>query len=271
VAAIYLFTWNLNKKTKAHDLTVDHLALRGKNAPFIACLQELPSASWIAKARRSPQPQLASRNIAVVSTLRLAPGIALVHHADLKVVGTPIADEDQEFVAAAFQRPADPKKIAVIGVHAKSKVDTPRPEDHGGSRALLRHAIHALGLNCDHQLVLGDFNSPMLSREMQSWHGFYALSSNKRLTTPSSARRRGFDHPPLYVVRPSNEPMGTFAHGDSGGNENPALDFVVVDEATRSGAHAKILTEVAGESVWDSVEERPNVSDHLPVEGMIDI
>jgi hypothetical protein len=231
-ASIYLFTWNLQWKTRAHDLVVDHLTLRGKEGPFIACLQELPADCWIAKARHTPEPELASRGIAVVSTLKLVRGIALVYRADLDVVGTPISDEDGEFVAAAFQRPPDPRKVAVIGVHAKSKVDMPHPQDHGGSRALLRHAIHALGLAFDRQIVLGDFNSSLLSREMQSWHGFYALSSNRRLTEPSSLRRRGFDHPPLHVVRPSNEPIGTFVHGDSGGGEPSAVDFLGVDEAS---------------------------------------
>lgn len=271
MAKIYLFTWNLRNKTEAHDLTLDHLALRGKDEPFIACLQELPRDSLIAKARRKTQQELASRNMAVVSTPTLARGIALVHRADLKVVGTPTADEDEEFVAAVLQRPADPKKIAVIGVHAKSKADMHCPEDHGGSRALLRHAIHALRLGYDHQIVLGDFNSDLESREVQSWYGFYALSSNKPITKPAFARRRGFDHPPLYAVRPLNETIGTFELRDSGSNETPTVDYVVVDEATRSGANAKILTEVAGKSVWDSVEERPNMSDHLPVEGMVDI
>ena len=272
MAAIDLFTWNLSKKTEAYDLAVDHLAIRAKNGPFIACLQELPATSSIAQARHTPQPQLAASNIAVVSTTRLVPGVALVHRADLSVVaGTAFADEDEEFVAAVFQRPADPKKIAVIGLHAKSKANMHRKQDHGGARALLRHAIHALELKFDHQIVLGDFNSSLTSWEVQSWYGFYALSTNGPITKPSHARRRGFDHPPLYVVRPQNEHMGTFVHADAGGNEKPAIDFIAVDKAAHAGASSKILTNVAGETVWDFLEERPNPSDHLPVEGRIDI
>lgn len=273
MAAIHLFTWNLGKTNAAtaHQVALDHLALLGTKGPFIACLQELPATSSIALARRKPQPQLASSNIAVVSTLKLVRGLALVHHPDLALVGTPVGDEDEEFVAAVFQRPADPKKIAVIGLHAKSKVDMQRGEDHGGSRALLRHAIHALGLTCDHHIVLGDFNSQLTSREVQSWHGFYAISTLAPVTAPSAARRRGFAHPPLYALSPSNNLIGTFVHDDSGGSERQVLDFIAVDGAARPGAISRILVEVAGASVWDSVEQRPSLSDHLPVEGMVDI
>jgi len=272
VAAIDLFTWNLTKETEEYHLALDHLAMLAKKGPFIACLQELPAASSIAQARSTPQPELAERNIAVVWTTKLVAGIALVHHPDLSVVGTGCADEDGEFIAAVFQRPADPKKVAVIGLHAKSKVDMKHAEDHGGARALLRHAIHALELKGDHQIVLGDFNSSLTSWEVQSWYGFYALSTNSPNTKPTWARRRGFDHPALYVVQPSNERMGTFALTDDvGGNERPAIDFIAVDKAAHAGASSRILTEVAGETVWDAVEEGPKPRHHLPVEGKVDI
>jgi hypothetical protein len=52
-----------------------------------------------------------------------------------------VADEDNEFIAAVFERSADRKTIAVVGVHAKSMLGMQRAEDRGGSRALLRHAI----------------------------------------------------------------------------------------------------------------------------------
>jgi hypothetical protein len=51
VAEIYLFTWNLNKDRAAHDLTVKHLAQRGARDLFVACVQELPGRSDLAKAR----------------------------------------------------------------------------------------------------------------------------------------------------------------------------------------------------------------------------
>jgi endonuclease/exonuclease/phosphatase family metal-dependent hydrolase len=275
VALIHLFTWNLGKSTSAataHDLAVDHLARLGAKGLFIACLQELPGQSLIAKARRTSDPTLASRAIAVVSLDRFVPGLALLHHPSLEVVRAAVNDEDNEFVAAVFERPADKKTIAVVGVHAKSKQGMQDAADRGGSRALLRHAIHNLRLGCDHLVILGDFNSAITSREVRSWHGFYAISDkNQQITAPWAARRRGFPHPPLYVVRPMNEPMGTFVHSDTGGVDRVTVDFIAVDEATRSGASSKILTEVAASPVWDSVDERPSLSDHLPVEGIVDI
>ena len=271
MAAIHLFTWNLGKIPGAHRLAVDHLAHLGTMGPFIGCLQELPAASWIAQARRKPQRELALRKIAVVSTPELVPGLALVYRSDLALVGAPVADEDGEFIAAVFQRPADAKKIAVIGLHAKSMVDMPHTQDHGGARALLRHAIHALGFTHDHQIVLGDFNSSLRSRELQSWYGFYALSDNDPVTRPAYERRRGFAHPPLHIVRPSNEPQGTFVQGDVGGREKPTVDFIAVDKLSHTGATSKILVAVEGASVWDSLQGRPSLSDHLPVEGMVDI
>src|SRR5262249_25055915 len=150
-------------------------------------------------------------------------------------------DEDGEFVAAVFQLPSVPKLVGVVGLHAQSKVKMGAPQDQGGSRALLRHAIHQLRLKCDHTVILGDFNSSLLSREIQSWHGFYALSTHKRVETSSSATRRGFDHRPLYVVRPSNEPTGTFVYEDTGGIDPCVLDFIAVDEATRSGSRSEIM------------------------------
>ena len=68
-----------------------------------------------------------------------------------------------------------------------------------------------------------------------------------------------------------NEPMGTFVHSDTGGTDRVTVDFIAVNEATRSSASSKILTEVAAKSVWDSAEECPTLSDHLPVEGIVDI
>lgn len=275
MANFHLFTWNLGKNTgsrqEAHKLTVDHLAHLGTQGPFVACLQELPATSSISQARTSPSQDLTARNIAVVSTPEVVRMLALAYRSDLQVVGAPVVDEDREFIAAVFRRPSDPKRIAVVGVHAKSKVDMPLPQDHGGARALLRHAIHALELEYEHLIVLGDFNSPFDSPEIQSWYGFYALSSNKPLKETKYERRRGFAHAPLHVVQPRNKLMGTYAHRDAGVRANLIIDFVAVDEATYPGARAEILTTVAGQTVWDRAEECPSLSDHLPVEGTITV
>src|SRR4051812_44110299 len=68
VPEIYLFTWNLNQKKAAHDLAVKHLAQRGAHDLFIACVQELPGGSDLARARTGkPVPALTAQGIAVVS------------------------------------------------------------------------------------------------------------------------------------------------------------------------------------------------------------
>jgi endonuclease/exonuclease/phosphatase family metal-dependent hydrolase len=275
VASVYLFTWNLGKKAagEAHALTLEHLALWGTRHPFIACLQELPGQSSIAQARRRADPGLAGRSIAVVEVPRLAARLALVHHSNLTVVDVH-ADEDDEFVAAVFRLPSSNKQIRVVGLHAQSKADMQKAEDQGGSRALLRQAINAIlqrGPTCDHTVILGDFNSPIASQEMQSWNCFYVLSENRPRRGPSYAHRRGLRHAPLYAVSPQNRLTGTYSLDDSAGTANPTIDFIAVDEGTLHGASSRILTEVATKTVWDFDEERPSLSDHLPVEGFVDI
>jgi hypothetical protein len=294
VAPVYLFTWNLCNKAKAsskrarapgnkpnvsgqaHDLTVDHLAHWGTTHPFIACLQELPAQSAIDEGRKNTATAvaaLAARKIAVVVTRRVNPSLALAYRSDLNVVDVEV-DEDDEFVAAVFRLPSSTKQVRVIGLHAQSKGNMQQPQDHGGSRALLRHAINAIlqrKPRCDHTVILGDFNSPIASQEMQSWNCFYVLSENRPRKGPSFARRRGLDHAPLYAVSPRNKPTGTYVYDDSSGTTSPVLDFIAVDEGALGGASSRILTEVATKTVWDFEDERPNLSDHLPVEGFVDI
>lgn len=133
---IYLFTWNLNKDRVAHDLTVKHLAQRGTRDLFIACVQELPGRSALAKARTGTDvAALSEHGIEVVSALspnirgREAPtGLqfsrypAIAHHPRLRRLDA-FADEDGEFVAACFEVHSPKKRIAVVGLHAKSQVD----------------------------------------------------------------------------------------------------------------------------------------------------
>jgi exonuclease III len=270
VPSIYLFTWNLNGQMAAHDLAVDHLAKRGTTDLFVACFQELPGASWIAAARRTRQPELERRGISVVPSARLVPGLALAHHPNLPVMHTE-HDPDDEFIAAVFRLSAS-ERLGVVGLHAKSKVDMHEPQDHGGSRALLRHALNELRLACEKMVILGDFNSDLTAHEIRSWHCFYALAGNERPRPGSSMQqRRRFEHRPFYVVRPKNyDRLGTLRLDESSGARFHTVDFIAVDdEAVRSGAHSEILTTVSTDSVWDPEKEGPTLSDHLPVEGMI--
>jgi endonuclease/exonuclease/phosphatase family metal-dependent hydrolase len=274
VASVYLFTWNLGTDApgQAHDLTVEHLARRATTHPFVACLQEIPARSLIGEARRGRNPGLFARRIAVVETAKLGSRIALAYHSDLTVLDAH-ADEDNEFVAAVFQLPSSNKQLRVVGLHATSQVRMPQPADQGGARALLRHAINAILQRspAHHTVVLGDFNSEITSREMQSWNCFYALSEHRPRTGPSFRRRRGLDHAPLYAVWPQNKAMGTFVLDDTGGTSPLTVDFIAVDEETRPRASSRILAEVATKTIWDIEGERPNLSDHLPVEGFVDI
>jgi endonuclease/exonuclease/phosphatase family metal-dependent hydrolase len=286
VPELYLFTWNLNKDQFAHDLAIKHLAQRGSQSLFVACVQELPGRSVLAKARMGSNVDgLTTQGIRVVSKLspnargRAAPsGLALasypalVHHPDLKQIHA-VADEDGEFVAACFEMHAPKKTLAVVGLHAKSQVNMKEAEDRGGSRALLRHAINEISLHCDHTIVLGDWNCHWSARETQSWHCFYALHEGfSPLSGPSFTQRRGFDHPPLYVVEPRNVSMGTFQFNDSGTNHAKTIDFIAVDKDSRfNNARSEILTTVAATSVWDPGLAAPSVSDHLPVEGHLQV
>lgn len=286
---IYLFTWNLHGSAAAYDLAVDHLAQRGTTDLFVACFQELPSASSVARARTSAKASdsgasvsanarraalldLDGRHIKVIETSAVARGLALVHHPGLAVQRVEV-DEDDEFVAAVFQLPASKKQVGVVGLHALSQVDMHKAEDQGGSRALLRHAINELRLNCDHIVVLGDFNSSLNAREITSWHCFYVLNGAfKPHLAPSRAQRRGLDHPALYSVLPSNAPaMGTLHHEDTGGYEKQTVDFIAVDKGIHEAARSQILTMVSAQSIWDSRNESPTLGDHLPVEGTVSI
>ncbi|MDO9019908.1 MAG: hypothetical protein Q8S73_01875 [Deltaproteobacteria bacterium] len=272
MAKLYLFTWNLKHKESAHEHLVRHLSARGQEDLFVACVQELPGESLIARARRSLQAELTDVGISVVPASKsMVPGLALAHHPDMDLNWSHW-DEDGEFVAAIFQLPSSKKQVAVVGLHAKSKVDMQDLADRGGSRALLRQAIneHRLQRRADHLVVLGDFNSAIDDREIRSWHCFYALGRRDRPLGFES--RRGVPHPPLYVVRPRNEDdQGTFKYPDSGVDQRPIVDFMVVDEGTREQTSTRILTEISGRPVWDPAGLLPALSDHQPVDGLIEI
>jgi endonuclease/exonuclease/phosphatase family metal-dependent hydrolase len=285
VLEIYLFTWNLNKDRAAHDLTIKHLAQRGTRDLFIACVQELPGRSALAEARTGRNvAALTAQGIKVVSAF--SPNIrgqkaptglvfskypAIAHHPQLQLLDA-FTDEDGEFVAARFEVHSPKKTIAVVGLHAKSQVDMKLAEDRGGSSALLRHAINEIPWRCDHTIVLGDWNRILSAQEVQSLHCFYALREGfSPLDDLSLAQRRGFDHPPLYVVEPRNVAMGTFRFRDSGTNHAKTIDFIAVDKGSHGGSRSEILTTVAAAPVWDTVLAAPSVSDHLPVEGHLQI
>jgi endonuclease/exonuclease/phosphatase family metal-dependent hydrolase len=142
--------------------------------------------------------------------------------------------------------------------------------DRGGCRALLRHAINGLRWKADHMVILGDFNSRSADPEVGSWHCFYALGSQEYPL--DHADRRGEAHPPLYVVPPSNPVgMGTYFYEDSGRRGFQTIDFIAVDAGTKASAKSTILTAVAAKSVADTATNRPNLSDHLPVDGSVEI
>ncbi|WP_437718154.1 hypothetical protein WMF45_18125 [Sorangium sp. So ce448] len=281
MSEIYLFTWNLKKDRAAHDLAVKHLAQHGARGLFIACVQELPGRSDLAKARTGKKvADLTAQGIEVVSTfspdlrgreaptgLAFAKFPAIAHHPHLVLLDA-VADEDGEFVAARFEVHAPKKTISVIGLHAKSQSDMKVAEDRGGSRALLRHAINEIPWRCDHTIVLGDWNCEWSAPEMQSWHCFYALREGfSPFDEPSFAQRRGFEHPPLYVVQPRNVAMGTYRFRDSGIVQAKTIDFIAVDKGSYSGTRSQILTTVATTPVWNAALAAPSVSDHMPVEG----
>ena len=151
-------------------------------------------------------------------------------------------------------------------------MDRKLPEDRGGSRALLRHAINvnARDSHVDHTVILGDWNSDCEDREITSWHCFYALHPRARpLQGDSRQDRRGTAHMPYYVVMPSkNSSLGTYAFGDTGASDSPRIDFIAVDEGTRQLMRSEVLTEVAASPVA-SLDGAPSLSDHLPVEGTL--
>lgn len=273
---VYLFTWNLQGKRNAHDLALQHLAMQGVHKPFVACFQEVPAESKLALARGG---SLALKGIAVVSKADLASSgvtthpraMALAFHPDLKLLSAQ-ADPDGEFIAAIFQPPSSKKTLGVIGLHAASKVNMQHKEDQAGSRALLRHAINELKWTTDHTVILGDWNSHIEAREITSWHCFYALSPKQRaLLQPGLAQRRGVDHKPYYLVVPQNHAVqGTYDFTDTGGAGPVTLDFIAVDEATRGMATSSILTALAATPVASNTGA-PSLSDHLPVEGTIQL
>lgn len=282
---LYLFTWNLNKDGAAHDLTIKHLAQRGARDLFIACVQELPGKSAFAQARTGKDvASLTAQGIKVVSAfspnargkkapsgLLLSKYPAIAYHPQLQLLDA-FADEDGEFVAARFEVHSPKKTITVVGLHAKSQVDMQVAEDRGGSSALLRHAINEIPWRSDHTIVLGDWNRILSAQEVQSWHCFYALREGfSPLDEPSLAQRRGFDHPPLYIVEPRNVAMGTFRFRDSATHHAKTIDFIAVDRGSHSGSRSEILTIVAATPVWDTGLAAPSVSDHLPVDGHLQI
>jgi|GEM_PF-5560258 len=266
---IALFTWNLHGKADAHDLALGHLLRSCAKETIVACLQELPGKSSIAFARRKGNGTKLGASLRVVESNPLVRGLALVHHEDLRLDRV-LVDPDKEFLAAEFILPSSTKRLGVVGLHAKSKSDMRRAEEHGGSRALLRHAISALQLNCDHLVVLGDFNSPFGAQEIQSWHCFYALAPGSEAV--SADTRGGYAHKALHTVPPENAPaLGTFRWSDSGSTKYETIDFIAVDAATRTGASSKIMTSIQSRSLLDLKTSKPTPSDHLPVSGTINI
>jgi hypothetical protein len=115
-------------------------------------------------------------------------------------------------------------------------------------------------------------SNKITAEEIASWHCFYALNPNTRpLSQPGLRQRRGLDHRPLYVVMPQNH-MGkcTFEFEDTGRDERVIIDFIAVDEGSFQQATSNILTSLATVKVV-SATGSPSLSDHLPVEGIIQI
>jgi hypothetical protein len=269
MAGISLFTWNLKGKGDAHDIALAYLRRAAARETLVACLQELPGNSRVALARLSGTGKVHSPDLRVVGLTRPVRGLALLHHKDLKVERV-VEDQDDEFIGAEFSLPGSKKRLAVVGLHAKSKVDMASAEDHGGSRALLRHAISESRLVYDHLVVMGDFNSDLRAHEMQSWHCFYSLAAGAKRKDPTD--RRGFAHEPLWAVMPSNDDtMGTFLRTDSSGAFLKTIDFIAVDGATRKRAKSRILTALHTVPLWDAQAGMPTTSDHLPVAGSIQV
>jgi endonuclease/exonuclease/phosphatase family metal-dependent hydrolase len=277
VTDIYLFTWNLNKGTEAHDLCVEHLAKKGKDKVFVTCLQELSGSSWIAEARQRSVQELEERNIRVVGTpdgTNRVRGLALIYHSSLRIVGNPVHDEDGEFIAAVFEEPVSKKTVGVVGLHAKSLCDISDVES-GGSLALLRHAINHYHQDspfktCDHTIILGDFNNPYDSDQLQSWHCYYAQSTWGPPNRANRDFRRGLPHQRFKTVIPAGGLGPTFMIRGHGGTKPKIVDFIVVDEKSHPDATSSILTAVSNSSVWDD-QDKPKLSDHCPVEGQIKI
>ena len=176
------FTWNLGGEQSAHHLALQHLSALGAHTPWIACLQELPAECEIAWARKKHPPPagtvvvkdadlVPAVNFAKHSTGRktMPRGMALAFSPTLSLIDA-YADPDEEFVDASFSLPASTKTVRVVGLHAKSILDMKLPEDRGGSRALLRHAINvnARDSHVDHTVILGDWNSDCEDREITS-------------------------------------------------------------------------------------------------------
>jgi hypothetical protein len=267
---LYLFTWNLCKKVASIELLSQHLAQQSVKGPWIACLQELPAASWIAEARRGTDISSRFPTVRVAeipSTERLPQGLALLHDHRLRLERIHI-DEDEEFIAAKFGTPPPTRSITVVGVHAKSKIDMHSAQEHGGSRALLRHAIDGLPWPREDTIIMGDFNSDIRDVEMSSWHCFYALNSNdlglKRM------RRRGMGHEPLRMVAPRNGgDIGSHFYATSGGGSYKTLDYFIVSEGLRASAEAVILPSLMDTELLQLENSQITIGDHLPVEGMV--
>jgi endonuclease/exonuclease/phosphatase family metal-dependent hydrolase len=284
VASLDLFTWNLGHSLDAHNLFVQHLAARQaeKEAPFVACVQEVPGESDIGRARRVHSKSLCQRNIGVVripNGTNLAEGIALIYDTRLQLDATPArVDEDGEFVAAMFRWPGSNTQIAIFGVHATSRVTIPEAADRCGSRALLRHAINELQWSVGHTVILGDFNSEPTSNEMTSWHCFYAPGQGA-LDVKHSTRRR-YSHPRLAVVPAGVDGGHTYFYSSSSHSGGLRLDFIVTDLGTADTARSSVMTHLAGSALRDTTTGlplrdtttgKPSFSDHLPVSGTIQI
>ena len=65
--------------------------------------------------------------------------------------------------------------------------------------------------------------------------------------------------------------MGTFQFRDSGTIHAKTIDFIAVDERSHPGSSSEILTTVASEPVWNVTLAAPTASDHLPVEGHLEV
>ncbi|HRI70245.1 MAG TPA: endonuclease/exonuclease/phosphatase family protein [Polyangium sp.] len=280
VPELYLFTWNLCGKVDAHDLAVEHLAEQAsKNHLFIACFQELPKESAIAIARKIKDSDLDHRGLRVVQSNRSIRGAALVHHPSLTVIEQSVfADEDNEFMTAVFQLPSSPMTVGVVNLHASSRATVPNEIDRAGCRALLRQAINERRLEADHVVIMGDWNSEPHKEELNAYHTFYALPSNKDpLRRQSWDERRGLKHPPFYVPQPHDPHKrgGTYLHKPSQDNQCPEYylyDFIAFrDKKSISTQSPQILTQLVAKDVWDDAKQEPCVSDHLPVEGFLAI
>jgi endonuclease/exonuclease/phosphatase family metal-dependent hydrolase len=260
VPTIHLLTWNLNKRDAALDAFTRHIAsLSNRRESFIAAVQECADehVDIVARVERLGSAKVHAIGNGTLSVLCSEPLTPMAPPRD--AVGNRLVLTRAEFAG---------RRLAIVNYHgmADGSAGSPHLTERGGiaSEARWRIDDHAGG---DPVIVLGDFNAEPTSPEIESLYCFSFAPDPAQ----ASGRSHNRDRSILRVFPPRVAPPwdGTYARrSHTRGASFRLLDFFAAGPKL-AVVQASVLHVLDGVPLTDGTA--PILSDHLPVQGTLDL